>query len=69
MLAGLLIACVTVYKEWISPFLPKRCRFSPTCSSYMVLALQKYGPIKGLGKGCLRICKCHPFHQGGVDYP
>lgn len=51
---------------------PKRmreaCRFIPTCSDYMLLAIEKYGLFRGVIKGICRICRCHP-PNGGVDYP
>jgi len=61
-----LISLVRVYQRCISPLFFPCCRFQPTCSQYMVEALQKHG-IKGLWKGFLRLCKCHPFHPGGYD--
>lgn len=45
----------------------KMCRFTPTCSEYMKLSLQKYGVIKGLKIGFIRILKCHPFGKYGYD--
>jgi putative membrane protein insertion efficiency factor len=62
-----LIALVKIYRFAISPLLPPRCRFYPTCSRYTLEALQKYGPFKGLGLSIKRILKCHPFHPGGHD--
>ncbi|NVY95648.1 membrane protein insertion efficiency factor YidD [Lactobacillus sp. DCY120] len=55
------------YQKWISPALPPSCRYYPTCSSYMLTALQKYGLIRGLIMGCARIIRCNPFVRGGVD--
>ncbi len=46
---------------------PPSCRFLPTCSSYMIEALEKYGPVKGLILGIRRILRCHPWHPGGYD--
>ena len=57
------------YKRWISPLLPRSCRFEPTCSDYARLAIVKYGALKGAFKAVGRILRCHPFHPGGVDYP
>jgi hypothetical protein len=47
--------------------LPGKCRFIPTCSTYFIQAVQKYGPFKGSALGIRRILKCHPFHPGGYD--
>ncbi len=43
------------------------CRFHPRCSEYTIQAIEKYGIIKGAGKGIKRISKCHPWNEGGVD--
>lgn len=53
----------------VRPLLGPRgvCRFTPTCSQYAKLALQKYGVLKGSWLACKRISKCHPFHAGGYD--
>ncbi|MDY3974484.1 membrane protein insertion efficiency factor YidD [uncultured Veillonella sp.] len=63
----LLIALVQVYRYGISPLKPKSCRFYPTCSTYTLEALRKYGPFKGSYLGIKRILKCHPWHKGGYD--
>ena len=61
------IALVRVYQRCISPLLPPRCIYLPTCSQYMLEAVEKYGVWKGGWLGLRRICRCHPFHQGGYD--
>ncbi|AMV33032.1 Putative membrane protein insertion efficiency factor [Pirellula sp. SH-Sr6A] len=68
-LSILLIAAVRFYQRGISPLLGPNCRFTPTCSQYMIEAIQKYGAIRGLIKGTRRICRCHPFQPGGYDPP
>jgi putative membrane protein insertion efficiency factor len=55
------------YKRWISPMLPSGCRFTPTCSEYMIDAVSKYGAARGVWLGLKRLGRCHPFHQGGYD--
>ena len=62
-----IIYIITLYKKIISPLLPRTCRFYPTCSEYMIQAIEKYGLIKGMLKGCGRIIRCHPFNPGGYD--
>ena len=55
------------YKRFLSPILPRACRFEPTCSVYMQHAIEKRGVLKGLYLGCRRILRCHPFSTGGYD--
>jgi putative membrane protein insertion efficiency factor len=66
---GLLVGSIRIYQYTLSPLFGPACRFEPSCSRYMVLALQKYGLVRGLAKGLLRIGKCHPWHPGGYDPP
>jgi len=67
MMVRILILLIKGYQKIISPLIPGRCRFNPTCSQYCIDALQKYGLYKGLWKGFKRIIKCHPWHPGGND--
>jgi uncharacterized protein len=55
------------YKRFLSPLLPSACRFHPTCSEYMLEAVEKYGVARGVRMGCGRLLRCHPFRQGGFD--
>ncbi|MFH1411362.1 MAG: membrane protein insertion efficiency factor YidD [Candidatus Omnitrophota bacterium] len=55
------------YKKFISPYLPKSCRFHPTCSEYCAEAMKELGPLKGLIFSCWRILRCNPFSKGGYD--
>jgi len=55
------------YKKFISPCLPRACRFEPTCSVYMYQAILKKGLLKGGFLGVKRLLRCHPFCQGGID--
>ncbi|MCL4474859.1 MAG: membrane protein insertion efficiency factor YidD [Nitrospirae bacterium] len=66
-MAKIFILILRAYKYLLSPLLPQRCRFLPTCSVYSMEALQKYGTLKGLYLSLRRILKCHPFHPGGYD--
>lgn len=65
--ARLLLALVGGYRRWISPLLGPRCRFHPTCSAYAAGALAQHGAGRGTWLAVRRICRCHPFHPGGVD--
>ena len=67
--ARIVVWLVRAYQLGISPMLGRNCRFQPTCSSYMIQAIEKYGLFRGTLKGIIRICKCHPFHPGGYDPP
>jgi len=66
---SILIAIVRFYQRAISPLIGSNCRFSPTCSQYMIEAIEKYGAVRGVWKGAKRICRCHPFSAGGYDPP
>ncbi|PIT07719.1 membrane protein insertion efficiency factor YidD [Snodgrassella alvi] len=63
----LLLGLIRFYQYAISPLLPPRCRYSPTCSQYAVQALQKYGVFKGSWLAIKRICRCHPWGGCGHD--
>lgn len=60
-------APVRFYRTFISPLKPPTCRFYPTCSEYALQAIDEHGPLIGMKLAVVRICKCHPFHPGGVD--
>ena len=62
-----LIVPVRAYQRLFSPFLPSSCRFTPTCSRYMIEALRKRGPLVGLLLGLWRICRCNPLGGSGYD--
>lgn len=62
------IGCVLMYKAYAPMKIRNKCRYEPCCSSYMILAVEKYGLIKGFIKGIKRIKRCKPPY-GGVDYP
>lgn len=68
-LGGLLIVLVRGYQLFLRPVLPSVCRFTPSCSEYFILAIRKYGALRGAWKGIRRICRCHPWHPGGWDPP
>ena len=63
----LTVAFLRSYKRWISPLLPSACRYHPTCSEYMMDAIEKYGVARGVWMGTLRLLRCHPFREGGFD--
>lgn len=65
----ILSECLRLYKQWISPLLPRACRFSPTCSEYARLAVVKHGALRGSLLAAGRLLRCQPWHPGGVDLP
>ena len=67
MIKKILITLIKLYKKFISPLLGKRCRFYPSCSTYALEAISKYGAIRGSYMAIKRIMRCHPFNPGGYD--
>lgn len=65
--ANVAIVLVRAYQLVISPWLGSNCRFTPTCSHYVIEAYQHYGLWRGTWLGLKRIAKCHPWHPGGYD--
>ena len=68
LLKQLAIGFVLIYKAFAPMSVRSRCRFQPTCSTYMIMAIQKYGLVYGVFKGIRRVLRCKP-PNGGVDYP
>jgi putative membrane protein insertion efficiency factor len=68
-LAAFLIGGVRFYQVCLRPVLPSVCRYYPSCSEYFILAVRKYGPVRGACKGMFRICRCNPWTSGGYDPP
>lgn len=68
-LVRLAVAVLRGYKRWLSPLLPRACRFSPTCSEYGQLALRSHGLIAGTWLTLGRLLRCQPLGRGGIDLP
>lgn len=68
LLKRMAIGTVLLYKAIAPMSIRKECRFTPSCSSYMIMAINKYGLFIGVYKGIRRILRCHP-PNGGEDYP
>ncbi len=67
VIGWIFILPIKIYQKVISPILPSSCRYTPTCSQYMIEAIQKYGPLKGGWLGLKRIGSCHPWGGHGHD--
>ncbi len=67
MLSRFLIKMVRLYQKYLSPLIGKNCRYTPTCSEYMIEAIEIHGPAKGLWLGLRRIVRCNPFGGWGYD--
>jgi putative membrane protein insertion efficiency factor len=67
MLKKIFILPIRFYQAAISPLLGANCRFKPTCSHYMVGAIEEWGVFKGIYLGTKRILKCHPWGPHGYD--
>jgi putative membrane protein insertion efficiency factor len=63
----LVLAPIRVYQRLISPALPPRCRYEPTCSAYAAQAVQQYGILRGLVLAGWRLLRCNPWSPGGFD--
>jgi hypothetical protein len=62
-----LLALIAAYQRWISPAMPRRCRYEPTCSAYTAEAVQRFGALRGALLGTWRLLRCNPFSHGGFD--
>lgn len=58
---------IDVYRRYISPLKSPCCRYIPTCSEYAMIAIERYGAMRGGWLALKRILRCHPFHEGGYD--
>jgi len=62
-----LIAAIRLYQQAVSPLRLPSCRYTPSCSSYAVEALERFGLLRGAWLALRRLLRCHPFHAGGHD--
>lgn len=67
MTSRLFLAPIHAYQRWISPALPRRCRYEPTCSAYAAIAIRRFGPLRGAALAAWRLLRCNPFSDGGFD--
>jgi putative membrane protein insertion efficiency factor len=67
LLIFLLLLPVRLYQRFVSPALPRRCKYEPTCSAYAAEALRAHGPFRGAVLAGWRLLRCNPFSHGGYD--
>ena len=67
-LKGILVAPIRLYQRTLSPALPARCKYHPSCSEYAVQAVRRYGVMRGVVLAGWRLLRCNPWTQGGVDF-
>ncbi|HTB49797.1 MAG TPA: membrane protein insertion efficiency factor YidD [Solirubrobacteraceae bacterium] len=67
LMRKLVLAPIVLYQRLISPALPRRCKYEPTCSRYAVQAVREYGILRGLVLAMWRLLRCNPWSHGGYD--
>ena len=67
-LRGILVAPIRLYQRTLSPALPARCKYHPSCSEYAVQAVRRYGVLRGVVLAGWRLLRCNPWSHGGVDF-
>ena len=67
MLKKTLVSLIEFYRKYLSCMKMQCCRFYPSCSQYAIDAITKYGIMRGMIKGAMRLLRCHPFSRGGYD--
>jgi uncharacterized protein len=64
---GVVVAPIALYQRVISPAIPRRCKYEPTCSRYAVEAIREYGILRGAVLATWRLLRCNPWSYGGYD--
>jgi uncharacterized protein len=62
-----LLAIVAAYRRFVSPLLPRRCKYEPSCSVYAATSIRRFGPLRGSLLAGWRLLRCNPFSHGGFD--
>ncbi len=62
-----LLTLISAYRRWISPGLPRRCRYEPTCSAYAAESIRRFGAARGALLAAWRLLRCNPLSHGGFD--
>jgi putative membrane protein insertion efficiency factor len=63
----LLLGLIGAYRRWLSPAMPRRCRYEPTCSAYAAESVRRFGAARGALLATWRLLRCNPFSHGGFD--
>jgi putative membrane protein insertion efficiency factor len=69
VIKAIVLAPIRFYSRFISPGLPARCKYHPSCSAYAVQAIERFGILRGLVLAVWRVLRCNPFSHGGYDPP
>jgi len=67
VIKAIVLAPIRFYSRFISPALPARCKYHPSCSAYAVQAIERFGILRGLVLAVWRVLRCNPFSHGGFD--
>jgi putative membrane protein insertion efficiency factor len=67
VVSAALLTTIAAYRAVVSPWLPARCRFHPTCSAYAAESIATHGALVGTRLAASRLVRCHPWHAGGYD--
>ncbi len=65
MIQAVVLAPIRFYRRFISPGIPPRCKYHPSCSAYAVQSIERYGILRGLVLAVWRVLRCNPFSHGG----
>lgn len=65
---SMVLVPIRAYRRVISPAIPARCRYYPSCSTYAVTAITRHGVVRGMALAIYRLARCHPWSLGGVDH-
>jgi putative membrane protein insertion efficiency factor len=66
-LLAIFLAPIRIYQRFVSPALPRRCKYEPTCSAYAAQAIRELGVVRGTILAAWRLARCNPFSDGGYD--
>ena len=66
-MSELLLSAIRLYQRFLSPMLPRSCRFQPSCSYYAYTAIERRGALHGCVLSARRVLRCHPLNPGGYD--